>query len=188
MNSQEKQSVIIGDSTCEKGNCCSTSEDGNAICIVPSKSERVNTEAATCACGSGASGCGCHTTSTAQLVSLTEDAIPLHLNSTANNQTVENRSTWQKIRGGVMLTIACIASPCCSVLLVPIVLTLLAGTPVAVWVSHNLGLVYGGLTLLSILSFVLAFRWLTKSSRRTGSTKNPSMSASPKNEISSQTL
>jgi membrane protein implicated in regulation of membrane protease activity len=67
---------------------------------------------------------------------------------------------WQKIRSGVMFIIACVASPCCTPLIVPIGLALLAGTPVAVWASANLGWVYGGLTLLSVVSFVLAFRWL----------------------------
>jgi hypothetical protein len=69
------------------------------------------------------------------------------------------KSLWQKVRGGTMLTIACIASPCCSVLLVPVILTLLAGTPVAVWIAQHLGVVYGGLTLLSIVSFGLVFHW-----------------------------
>ena len=67
---------------------------------------------------------------------------------------------WKKIRSGVMFIIACVASPCCTPLIVPLGLALLAGTPVAVWASANLGWVYGGLTLLSIVSFVLGFRWL----------------------------
>src|SRR5258708_6037083 len=37
----------------------------------------------------------------------------------------------RNIRGGVMLGIACITSPCCTPLIVPIVLGLLGGTPVA---------------------------------------------------------
>ena len=69
---------------------------------------------------------------------------------------------WQKIRSGMMFVIACVASPCCTPLIVPLGLALLAGTPVAVWASANLGWVYGGLTLLSVLSFVLAFRWLNQ--------------------------
>ena len=55
---------------------------------------------------------------------------------------------WKKIRSGVMFGIACIASPCCTPIIVPIVITLLAGTPVALWMSANLGWVYGGLTSL----------------------------------------
>lgn len=67
---------------------------------------------------------------------------------------------WQKIRSGGMFGIACVASPCCTPLFVPLGLSLLAGTPIAVWLSANLGWVYGGLTLISIVSFVLAFRWM----------------------------
>ena len=67
---------------------------------------------------------------------------------------------WKKIRSGLMFGIACVASPCCTPLIVPLGLALLAGTPVAVWASANLGWVYGGLTLLSIASLVLGFRWM----------------------------
>ena len=67
---------------------------------------------------------------------------------------------WKKIRSGFMFVIACIASPCCTPLIVPLGLALLAGTPIAVWASANLGWIYGGLTLISIASFVLAYRWM----------------------------
>ncbi len=68
---------------------------------------------------------------------------------------------WQKIRSALAFGVACIVSPCCTPLYVPLVLALLAGTPVAVWASANLGWVYGGLTLISIASFVLAYRWMS---------------------------
>ena len=71
---------------------------------------------------------------------------------------------WKKIRSGVMFGIACIASPCCTPIIIPIAIALLAGTPVAVWMSANLGWVYGGLTLLSILSLVLGVRWMSQKS------------------------
>ncbi len=67
---------------------------------------------------------------------------------------------WLKIRSGFMFLIACIASPCCTPLIVPLGLALLAGTPFAVWASANLGWVYGGLTLLSIVSLILGLRWM----------------------------
>jgi hypothetical protein len=72
------------------------------------------------------------------------------------------KTVWQKIRGGLMLGVACIASPCCTPLIVPVVLSLLAGTPFALLLGQNLGWVYGGLTLISALSFVLALRWMRK--------------------------
>ena len=72
----------------------------------------------------------------------------------------EEKTMWQKIRSGVMFGVACITSPCCTPILVPIGLALLAGTPVAAWVSANIGWVYGGLTLLSVVSLVLGVRWM----------------------------
>ena len=67
---------------------------------------------------------------------------------------------WLKIRGGVLFGVACLTSPCCTPLYVPLVLVLLAGTPVAAWLTHYLGWVYGGLTLVSVISLVLGWRWL----------------------------
>jgi len=67
---------------------------------------------------------------------------------------------WQKMRGGVMFAVACITSPCCTPLLVPIFLALMTGTPLAAWLGQNLGWVYGGLTLMSAVSFVIGLRWL----------------------------
>jgi hypothetical protein len=66
----------------------------------------------------------------------------------------------KKIRSGVMFGIACVASPCCTPLMIPLGLSLFAGTPIAVWLSANVGWIYGGLTLISIASLVLAFRWM----------------------------
>jgi membrane protein implicated in regulation of membrane protease activity len=71
---------------------------------------------------------------------------------------------WQKIRSGFMFVVACVASPCCTPIIVPIGIALLAGTPFAIWASANLGWVYGGLTLLSIISLVLGLRWMRQNS------------------------
>ena len=67
-----------------------------------------------------------------------------------------------KIRSGLMFGIAVIASPCCAPLIVPLILALLAGTPIAIWLSYHTGLVYGGLTLVSIISLVLGVRWMRR--------------------------
>jgi hypothetical protein len=69
---------------------------------------------------------------------------------------------WRKIRSGVLFGVACITSPCCTPLIVPVILSLLAGTPVALWMGQNLGWVFGILTAISILSLVLALRWMGK--------------------------
>lgn len=79
---------------------------------------------------------------------------------------------WLKIRSGFMFLIACIASPCCTPLIVPLGLALLAGTPFAVWASANLGWVYGGLTLLSIVSLILGLRWMNGKAKSNRSIKS----------------
>ena len=68
----------------------------------------------------------------------------------------------KNLRGIVMFGIACIASPCCTPFVVPLLLMLLAGTPMAFWINQNLGWVYSGLTVVSIISFALAFQWSRK--------------------------
>ena len=80
---------------------------------------------------------------------------------------------WKKIRSGFMFVVACIASPCCTPLIVPLGLALLAGTPVAVWASANLGWVYGGLTLLSVVSLVLGLRWMNGKAKSNHSIDTP---------------
>jgi hypothetical protein len=78
----------------------------------------------------------------------------------------EARSRWQSIRGGLMFGLACITSPCCTPLIVPLVLALLAGTPAALWISHNLGWVYGSLTIVSVVSVAMGWRWMNIPKRR----------------------
>ena len=68
----------------------------------------------------------------------------------------------RNLRGIGMFIVACFTSPCCTPLIVPLLLALMAGTPVALWLTQNLGWVYGGLTLISVISFVLALRWINK--------------------------
>lgn len=75
---------------------------------------------------------------------------------------IKKESFWKKTRSGVMFVIACVASPCCTPLIVPVGIALLAGTPLAIWLSAHLGWIYGGLTLLSIGSLVLGFSWTDK--------------------------
>lgn len=79
-----------------------------------------------------------------------------------------------------MFAVACIASPCCTPLIVPLGIALLAGTPVAAWLTAYLGWVYGGLTLLSVVSLVLGFRWMNTSSRKPKLAQNVRLSKSLK--------
>lgn len=78
---------------------------------------------------------------------------------------------WQKLRGGAMFAVGCVLSPCCTPLLVPLGLALAAGTPFAVWASLNIGLVYGALTLLSIVSFIVGWHWLQSNKASTSDPK-----------------
>lgn len=86
----------------------------------------------------------------------------------------ESPSPWQRMRGMLIFAVACITSPCCTPLIMPFALTLLAGTPVAIWLSAYIGWVYGMLTLASIISFVLGFRWLgqKRPTKHSGETRN----------------
>ena len=79
--------------------------------------------------------------------------------------------SWQRFRSGVMFGVACLASPCCTPLYVPLLLALLAGTPVAGWLALHLGWVYGVLTALSLLSGGLGLYWLL--AKRAPSTVQP---------------
>lgn len=67
---------------------------------------------------------------------------------------------WRKIRYRLMFGIACLTSPCCTPLLIPLIIGLLAGTPAALWMSQHIGLIYGILTGISIVSFILTLRWM----------------------------
>lgn len=67
--------------------------------------------------------------------------------------------SWKRVRGWVMFAVACFTSPCCTPLLVPLLLSLLAATPFAAWASLHLGWVYGAFTGISIISLLLGWRW-----------------------------
>lgn len=113
--------------------CGSVTEDGAAVCTPGS-----------CSCSAEAKN--------NEPISL---SIPTILE---NNQ--QEKPMWEKIRGGVIFGVACITSPCCTPIIIPIALALLAGTPVAIWASTYIGWAYGGLTLISVLSLVLGIRWM----------------------------
>jgi hypothetical protein len=117
-----------------KSSCCSTTKEGASICIVPESGS--------------ASACGCSGSDQEEAAELLE-----------SDRQRESISLGGKIRSGVLFGFACLASPCCTPLYVPLLLIVLAGTPAAIWLSANIGWVYGALTLISIISFVLAFRW-----------------------------
>ena len=59
----------------------------------------------------------------------------------------------------ILLGVACLTSPCCVPLIAPIILGLLAGTPLALWFTSHMGWMYGGLTLISAIGFLLLWRY-----------------------------
>lgn len=88
---------------------------------------------------------------------------------TSNRKTIA--PFWKSIRSGAAFVVACVASPCCTPIIVPIILALLGGTPVAVWLTQHIGWVYGGLTLVSVISLVLGLRWIGQKSTSANRTK-----------------
>ncbi len=135
--------------------CSHTTEEGNASCALPVAGQ--------------ASACGCapetKQETPALLLPSTHErrsfsGLTRFQRGPLRNAIRDHVSLWHKIRGGLMFGVACIASPCCTPLIVPLVIALLAGTPVAAWLTAHLGWVYGGLTLLSALSLGLGFHWM----------------------------
>jgi hypothetical protein len=123
--------------------CGTVTEDGAAVCIPGS-----------CSCLSESKKSN---TASLSLPGITKAEEPVKAISLDRDQ---ESTLWKKIRSGVMFVIACIASPCCTPIIVPIVIALLAGTPLAMWLTANIGWVYGGLTVLSIVSLVVGVRWM----------------------------
>lgn len=136
MSSSPDQAVPTS-ATCEQEGCCSTTEEGSWQCSV-----------------TPVAGCGCQT-----------DCDCTTAENTASQQSVNlapQETRWQAARSTVMFVVGCLASPCCTPLFVPILLGLLGSAPLAVWLGQHLGWVYGGLTVLSFISFGLALRWSGK--------------------------
>ena len=125
--------------------CGSITEDGAAVCVPGA-----------CSCSSDAKS---NKPISLSIPSVSENkkTVPESIIQINHNQ---EQTMWKKIRSAVMFGVACIASPCCTPIIVPIAIALLAGTPIAAWLSAYIGWVYGGLTLLSIVSLVLGFRWM----------------------------
>jgi hypothetical protein len=128
--------ILPRDETLQDTGCCRVTEDGAQICDVSLHQQ-------------GAS-CGCQTVPVSEVTVV--QLQPPH----------RARILWQDVRSGVMFGFACAASPCCTPLIVPAVVALLAGTPLSLWITAHLGWVYGALTLLSAVSLFFALRWLNK--------------------------
>ncbi len=73
---------------------------------------------------------------------------------------------WQKVRSSVMFIVSLVTCPCHLPIVLPLALVLLAGTPLAVWITQNTGWVYGGMTLLFFVSLALGLRWMNQSAEK----------------------
>lgn len=96
---------------------------------------------------------------------------------------------WHRMRSGVLFALACLTSPCCTPIMVPLVLSLLTGTPAALWLTLHGGWVYGVLTGVSLLSAVLGLYWMRTPARRRrpgarskSSSQNPGSSPRPSDQ------
>jgi predicted MFS family arabinose efflux permease len=57
-------------------------------------------------------------------------------------------------------SLAVITCPCHLPLVLPIVLGVLAGTPIAAWITQHVGWVYGGMAVVFLMSLLLMWRWI----------------------------
>ena len=106
------------------------------------------------------------------LLSLNENKNSLTEHYSNQLQLQEKTNCGRKFVAALGLVLPVLPALAVTPIFVPIALALLAGAPVAVWLSANVGWVYGGLTLLSIVSLVLGFRWMGQ--------KTPPKAPSPK--------
>jgi hypothetical protein len=60
----------------------------------------------------------------------------------------------------MMAAFAVITCPCHLPLVLPIILGVLAGTPIAVWITQHVGWVYGGMAIVFLVSLLLTLRWM----------------------------
>jgi hypothetical protein len=69
---------------------------------------------------------------------------------------------WKKLRLCLVFGLALSTSPAITPIIVPRCFdsALLAGTPTALWVTHNAGWVYGGLTFISLVSLIFGLHFL----------------------------
>ncbi|MBZ0310453.1 MAG: hypothetical protein K8I82_30610 [Anaerolineae bacterium] len=111
-------------------NCCGITEDGNAFCAVPDGETK-----SSCNCGSTAS--------------------QIEIQDNIGEKNTKGSLSFRSI---LMFGLACVTSPCCTPLIVPILLSLLAGTPIGLVMTQYTNVIYGVLTVLSVASLILAVR------------------------------
>ncbi len=66
---------------------------------------------------------------------------------------------WQKIRSRIMFVISFITCPCHLVIVMPLALALLAGTPAAILIAKYAGWIYGVMTVLFLSTLGIGYWW-----------------------------
>jgi hypothetical protein len=131
--------------------CCTTTKDGLTACTT------TNTE----------SKCGCSAPSAlAGETSVRSDHHEPH-------QRLETADGANRMSGALLIGVACLTSPCCVPLIAPVILALLAGTPFAAWLTVHKGWLYGGLTLISMISLAVGWRLIARKTRSMGRLNGP---------------
>lgn len=69
---------------------------------------------------------------------------------------------WRKLQIALLFSSSVINCSCHLPLVLPLALALFVGTPAAVWITYNVGFVYGGMTLFFIVSIALGVGWTSR--------------------------
>ena len=70
------------------------------------------------------------------------------------------------LKGSISAAIAFISCPCHLLIVMPILLTMTAGTALGAWLTTNQPLIWVLFTLIFVISLVGAFRWLANPSNQ----------------------
>ena len=70
------------------------------------------------------------------------------------------------LKGAISAAIAFISCPCHLLIVMPILLTMTAGTALGAWLTTNQPLIWMLFTLIFVISLVGAFRWLVNPSNQ----------------------
>jgi hypothetical protein len=114
---------------------------------------------ATCGIGEGNQQCAC-SASKPVLVSPSSLRVPQRNDGDQAAAAPNADAPSLTLRSGLLVVVACLTSPCCTPLVVPLGMALLAGTPLAFWLTPHLGWIYTALTIVCVSSLILAFFFL----------------------------
>jgi hypothetical protein len=124
--------------------------------------------------------------STAESASACECSLPSHeeaCRSCSPFQTDQTDLASQQrrhpVRSGILFVLACLTSPCCTPIVVPLIFSLIAGTPATLWLTQHGGWIYGVLTGICVLCAALGIYWIRAQTRPLHPGARPTSSGSP---------